>query len=366
MFTEPYLQFRSNTILQYNIAPRPPKGSQAFEHRALIQSRLYDNLREHATYTGILTPGAKKRLTRCIELLIQSAKHQTVIHPTKGYKFPFKVGFMTLTIHSPDRNITQKEAHSTCLEPFLQWVRRVHGCKLYLWKAELQMRGQIHYHITLGTFIHYNDIRKKWNELQQRAGYLNEFHAQYGHYDAPSTEIKSVRKVSNLPGYILKEVTKSYQNANSVHGKVWDCSNNLKESKYYVTVADGDYSQRICKAIDSGEVQAVYTDHCTIFRVINKPAHYLLSQSDKAEYVKLMDSVRTQDVIRVKAVKVEPEFKQPVISKAEYEQTALSIACRTLTAEDLKRESIKKREVKRPNAIDPALLNKWINDFSSN
>ncbi len=296
---EPYLQVRSNTILQYNISPRPPKGSQAFEHRALIQSRLYDQMRENAT----LTPGAKKRLTRCVELLIQSAKHKTCIHPTKGYKFPFKLAFLTLTIHSPDRNVTGKEAHETCLEPFLQWIRRAHGCKLYLWKAELQQRGQIHYHITLDTFIHYNEIRKKWNELQQRSGYLNAFFEQHGHFDAPSTQIKSVKKVQNLSGYILKEITKDYQNGDTVGGKVWDCSINLKQSKYYVTVADQQYSDRICKMIDNGEVQAVYTDHCTIFRVINKPAHVVLSENDKQEYTKLMDEVRTKEIVRVKAVK---------------------------------------------------------------
>lgn len=303
MTIEPYLQFRSNTILQYNIAPRPPKGSQAFEHRSLIQSKLYENLREHATYTGTLTPGAKKRLTKCVEMLIQSAKHKTCVHPTKGYKFPFKLGFLTLTIHSPDRNITAKEAHEKCLEPFLQWIRRVHGCKLYLWKAELQKRGQIHYHITLDTFIHYNEIRLKWNELQQRAGYLDQFYAEKGHYHAPSTQIKSVKKVQNLSGYILKEITKDYQNGDTVGGKVWDCSVNLKKASYYVTIADGEYSHRIAKMIDSGEVQAVYTDHCTIFRVINKPAHTVLTERDKREYIQVMETVHSMEVERVKPLK---------------------------------------------------------------
>jgi hypothetical protein len=199
--------------------------------------------------------------------------------------------------------ITGKEAHSTCLEPFLLWLRRKHKCLMYLWKAELQGRGQVHYHITMDTFVHYVDIQNKWNELQRSAGYLDEYYQAKGHWNAPSCQIKSVKNVKKLSGYIIKEITKNIQNNASIGGKVWDCSTNLKSAKYYTTVVDGDYRERIGRMIDTGEIQAVYTDHCTIFRVINKPANYVLSKNDRKEYNELMESVRSREVERIKPVK---------------------------------------------------------------
>ncbi len=194
LLSEPYLQIRSNSIYQYNLAPRLPVGSLAWQEKREQQLQSINNLREHATYTGTLTPGAKKRLTKAVEFLITSSKHKTVVHPTEGYNMPFKIAFLTLTIHSPERMITGKEAHKTCLEPFLLWLRRKHKCLMYLWKAELQGRGQVHYHITMDTFVHYEQIQKKWNELQQKAGYLDSYYNENGHYNAPSCQIKSVKR----------------------------------------------------------------------------------------------------------------------------------------------------------------------------
>lgn len=313
MFIEPYIQIRSNQIFQYNLIPRLPVSSEIQALRDEKQSKLYQNMIECPTYSGTLKAGAKKRLTKAIEFMVMSTTEKFVLDPATGSYRKFRMSFITLTVYSTDRMIDGKEAHKTVLEPFLQWMRRKHKCFLYLWKAELQKRGQIHYHITSDVFINHKDIRDKWNDLQKKAGYLDSFHQKYGHYNPNSTDVHSVKKIVNLSGYLIKEIVKGFQNNASLGGKVWDCSLNLKSAKYFVTVADGHYQERIAEMIDKNEVQAVYTDHCTIFRVINKPAHVVLSDRDKAEYEQIMYNVRSKEAPKITIVKKEqyilPEYK---------------------------------------------------------
>ena len=293
MFAEPYLQIRSNTIFQYNLAPRIPRSVE-------MKNLLSQHLRQQNTYSGTLTPGAKKRLTKAIEFLMMATKHQTIVNPVTSRSQPFRLSFITLTVSETERNLTGKEAHSKLLEPFLQWMRRVHNVNMYVWKAELQKRGQIHYHITGDTFIHWREIQNKWNELQKNAGYLENFFKKYGHYKPNSTDVHSVRKMHNMGGYLLKEIVKSFQNEKSLGGKVWDCSMNIKASKYYTTIADSCYSDKLELLIKEKKCKFLATDHCTIYRIIDRPAHEVLTDRDKAEFMQHIDNVRGVVAVPVK------------------------------------------------------------------
>ena len=294
------LQFRSNTIYQYNQFIDNPK-------RLISQQLLKENLRNSETYSGLLKPGAKKRLTKAIELLVMSTKDRKIKNPVTGKNQLFRLSFLTLTIYSTDRNISGKEAHKKTLAPFLQWMRRKHNCLLYVWKAELQARGQIHYHLTSDCFIPYKEILNKWNELQRSAGYLDSFYKKYNHWKPNSIDIHSVKKVKNLSGYLIKEVTKNLQNAESIGGKVWDCSQNLKSGSYFTTVADSDYCGRINELIDEGKIEPVYTDHCIIFKMINAQAANVLSKNDRDLYDQKMNEIRTKEIEIIKKVKKEPQ-----------------------------------------------------------
>jgi hypothetical protein len=74
MYSEPYLQVRSNSLYQYNLVPRLPVGSLAWQEKRQQQLLSVQHLQEHATYTGVLTDGAKKRLTKSVENLIMASK----------------------------------------------------------------------------------------------------------------------------------------------------------------------------------------------------------------------------------------------------------------------------------------------------
>lgn len=301
MLLVPYLQIRANSIYSYTVNEDRSYGRS-------IQSLLTENLRLQKTYGGTLTVGGKKRLTKAIDFMVSINKPREIFNPVTRRKQPFQIGFVTLTIYSTDRKIKGKEAHKTCLEPFIKWMRQTHGVKSYIWKAELQKRGQIHYHIMIDQFIHWKALRKKWNELQQRSGYLDTFYNKFGHWDANSVDVHSVKKQRNLSFYLVKEVAKAFQNDKELGGKIWDCSLNIKKAKYFTVVENFAYSY-FDQMIAQKEIRVIPTDHCYIYEFLKQSPTIILSPENMQAYSSYMDTVRNYER--------QPEIKTPVCNKVK-------------------------------------------------
>ena len=207
LYEENRLQIRQNAIIGYTYKEYPTGNSS---YKSKEQKRLMLEARKKA-YTGKLTVGGKKRLTRAIELLCQSIKPKRIYNTTTKKKSTHRLSFITLTIPQKE-TITAKEGYSKVLAPFLKWMRQNHKVNTYIWKVEMQMRKQIHYHITTPAWIPHNEIKDKWNNLCSKAGWVKEYYEKYGHYKPNSTDVHAVRSVKNLSGYLTKEFCKSIQN----------------------------------------------------------------------------------------------------------------------------------------------------------
>ena len=292
------LQVRSNSIISYNQFERFKK----YENK-----NLFSKDRPHNTYTGLLKEATKKRLIKSIELMVMSVANQPkkwAINPATGKSFSFYMNFVTLTVYSTDRNVTSKEAYKTCLAPMLRWLKESQNVKLYIWKAELQQRGQIHYHLTIDSFVDMKKLQIKWNILQQKAGYLESFYVKYGHYNAPSTDIGKTRRIDKMSNYLVKEFTKAYQNVSSVVGKVWDCSLNIKSGNYYTTTLDERYHFILNKLIAEKKISVVYTDQCAIFKMNSIKPFSILNTTDIKEYKSSINDIVNDRVFSKTKVKI--------------------------------------------------------------
>lgn len=115
---------------------------------------------------------------------------------------------------------------------------RKKGLRNYIWKAELQKNGNIHFHLLTDFFISYQIVRDTWNNCQSKLGFISSFELKHGHRDPNSTDVKAVTSINNLAGYLSKymlkptEKTKQQKLTADIDlqrkGKVWDCSLNLK------------------------------------------------------------------------------------------------------------------------------------------
>jgi hypothetical protein len=267
-------------------------------------------------YSGKMTIGARKRMQRAVTLLCQAVKPKWIYNQVSGRYCFHRLTFITLTVSS-SQNITARFAYDHLLSGFLQWLRKSKGVKTYIWKAELQRRGQIHYHITLPDFIHYKEIRREWNKLQKAAGLLDAYAKEHGHFDPNSTDVHDVRQVKNLSSYILKELGKSIDakklrmkkvveslvKAGEIpgeqfekfvdeytgeemftEGKIWDCSNNLSGAKYFSVVMSTHHQDNIDKLIANGDCRIVSGEWWAIMYFNDTSPPDLLKNDEKKKF----------------------------------------------------------------------------------
>lgn len=277
----PYFQIRNKALLYYELPDVQP-------------ARVFKPGIKKA-YSGTVTIGARKRLQQAIDILIQKSPARLVYNPVTQKNFPFTINFITLTF-SCSRFIDGKEGYKNMMKPFLRFMRK-RGAFSYVWKAEFQdekdyqgkykeNRGQLHYHIASNQFIPWNDMRRQWNRLQRKNGYLEEYGLKHGHYNANSTDVHSVYKINDIVAYLSKYMCKEATKV--LDGKVWDSSKDCK-GKRYSTMAVGEQQAKIKEGIRKGDITQINLEHCTIFQVKN-PLDYLTTSQFK-EYLNWRNNV---------------------------------------------------------------------------
>ncbi len=153
--------------------------------------------------SGRLSAKAKQRLTIAIELLIDAAQTKRIWWSDEKRYVSFKVNFITLTLPSKQEH-TDSYIVANMLKPLLRWWRDKNPSLLYIWKAEVQDNGNIHFHLTTNSFIHWRTLRKKWNGIAAKHGYI----ARSKSDDPNSTDVHGVRNIKDLAGYITGYVAK--------------------------------------------------------------------------------------------------------------------------------------------------------------
>jgi hypothetical protein len=253
-------------------------------HRRSWQSLIFRTLGEDViegtqkivqqAYTGELTKSARKKLKESCELLFAIAQERKIENPTTGKSFPFRIGLITLTLSGPQGTRTDRELKKELLEPFLRHFRSK-GLLNYVWKAERQNNGNLHFHILTDFFMDKTYLTNYWNRLQAKMGFIESFHAKYGHRNPASTNVKKVRGKKGMIGYMVKYMLKPAAKKQQLElgreidpktiGKIWDCSLHLKiKNDTAEPIEDWEF-EALNKAEDAGKLKRIETEHCTIY-----------------------------------------------------------------------------------------------------
>lgn len=212
---------------------------------------------------GKISYHARRRINKAISWLLFYSKQKKVYLQSIRKTVQFRINFITLTLSAPQTHSDQ-EIKSKLLNNFLTVFRQKYGAMHYMWKAERQKNGNIHFHIISDTFIHYATLQKEWNRIQETLGYISEFEKKHGHRDPHSTEVKAVRKVKNLKAYFAKYFLKD-DTKNPINGRLWFASKSLlKIPSITASEAEIDFSEVLGKL--SAEPCEIYkTEYSTTF-----------------------------------------------------------------------------------------------------
>jgi len=168
-----------------------------------------------------------KRFKRRADHFAASAKERWLKHPSKDKYMSFYLAFITLTITSRAGIVNSRDGYDKLLAPYLDWLTRTNGVKIFLWCREKQKSGQLHYHLVIDQFIHKQALKDKWNNLLRGNGYLNAYKEHYGNDNPNSTNVRSAYKPSQVGYYMAKYMTKQRRINEDGGARLWGCSENL-------------------------------------------------------------------------------------------------------------------------------------------
>jgi len=191
-------------------------------------------------HNGKVSLVAKRKIKNGLDYMLFLARPKKLPNTRSGKKRTFKLNFITLDISS-DQVHSDQLIKCRILHPFLVEARRKWHIDMYMWKAEKQKNGRIHFHFVTAKYIPWNELRNVWNKHQQTLGYVTayrrdrelwhrdgfrfnpDYAPRWDHaaqkkayqeglrtdWDNPnSVDIHSVHHVVNLKAYFSKEISK--------------------------------------------------------------------------------------------------------------------------------------------------------------
>jgi hypothetical protein len=170
-----------------NLQAKAPKAREVGSH--LLQSGL--------------TQYAKSTIRKSARLLHHSVKGNLA-------------SFITLTYGRDIPSHIEAKKH---LYLFLKRMRRLYGNFMYVWVAENQKRGAIHFHIAANQYVPKELINKHWNEV------VSKWQRSQG-YDVQKLR-PNVKGVEQIGSYMSKYISKE---SGKIGGNMYGISTELRDS----------------------------------------------------------------------------------------------------------------------------------------
>lgn len=250
----PVVQLSKRKILVYNYQinrGRRKEGDQ--ENRECDKSEKFK---------GEISKRTQQKIKTILETWIEAAKEfkKSSLASSKVKKPLFT--FVTLTL-SHKQEHSDNEIKRELLNHFLIWMQRETGVKNYIWKAETQKNGNIHFHIVADSYINHKIIRQKWNTIQNKLGYIDKFEQIHKHTNPNSTDIHSLKNIQNPSAYISKYICKSSE-YRKIKGRVWSCTNTLSSVKKFEFIPDWRFWELLKILKNKEGLFKKEVDYCTI------------------------------------------------------------------------------------------------------
>lgn len=171
---------------------------------------------------GVLSKNQVKTVRKSIENLINYVAIN--YDKKKSIQKQRFVNFVTLTL--PDKQVHHDRVLRKSLSRFMDNMKKSYQVDYYVWKAEPQKNGNIHFHILMDRWVDYKDINRIWNNQLEPLGYLNK------HKNPNSTDVHSLKNIKNATSYMVKYMTKKETDKRPIVGALWGASNELKKMEY--------------------------------------------------------------------------------------------------------------------------------------
>jgi hypothetical protein len=150
-----------------------------------------------------------------------------------------------------------------CLNPFIIELQREYGMRNYIWKAEPQQNGNLHFHLLSQTYIDAIELRLIWLFHVNRLGYVNEFRVNHQKFLANCTDVHYLHKINDVASYVSKYMGKTFT-PRMICGHTWGRSDGLDKLQPYTFTQANDLEEWYWMVYNSTENNRFTNEHCAI------------------------------------------------------------------------------------------------------
>ena len=219
---------------------------------------------------GFLSIATARKIRNMIADWTQSINMGTGWAKKEGMDHGIYLAFATLTLPVKQFH-TDNQLKQDLLNPFIKRLKNDFGVINYVWKAEPQKNGNIHFHLLIDRYIDHRLLLSYWDYSLEFLGYITAYAEQTGSLFPPASHIMRVPKDGSVAEYIAKYLSKAPEvrcslkivdgqrikrvsywtegrqldgtilefEQRPIQGRCWGCSDRLREVKpFSVAVSD--------------------------------------------------------------------------------------------------------------------------------
>ena len=217
-------------------------------------------------YSGTVSKAVSSKIRDRVLLLYYLSSRRRIFNPCLQKDVWFKLSFLTLTL-SASQTVSDSDITRNLLRPFLRHFRYTGEMNNYVWKAEKQKNGNIHYHVISDMFCQYSTILNYWNYQQSRTDMIDRFYLRFGHRMPNSVDIKQVRSETALAKYLSKYFSTPGE---KIEGKTWDCSKALEKFEFPSCIIDTQVGNTVDNLAANYSQGSSQYDYCKVIYMDSK------------------------------------------------------------------------------------------------
>jgi hypothetical protein len=284
------IEFRNNKIISIVDSERNTIG--------YVAERQYFKELGEKKIGGNINTVARRKIERRFEAWYEMLKIYNS-YLTK-YDAKRKLKFVLITLTLPVEQFhSDKYLKLKLLKPFIKKIELDYQAHRWMWRAEKQKNGNIHFHIAIDKYIDKNILNDIYLHYLKSLGYLQIYQQSHPGQNPPALNVTGQKHMYNPVSYLTKYLSKN-AGYDCVDGANWRMSNMLVNMKPFQFYDIDNFENRLRQLVDSKQATIFEDDFFTVYHAKRQTTEKLLSEHIKELKINYYLNLSKQYIVKSK------------------------------------------------------------------
>lgn len=229
------------------------------------QFELMRKGREEKLILSEMSQNSQRKLRRCFGWLVYKVMNQKETATKRLNAIKRHMAVVTLSL-TQDQWSTDEFIKKQCLNPFLTLLRKHHKNLDYVWKAERQQNGRIHFHLILDRYVAWEWLNNAWANILYKNGYMQEWKEGTRTIWPKCVDVRGCSKAKNAYLYLCKYLSKDV-GALGIEGRLWGASYGLVHLGKVEFSLSMDEMEKIEEAVNNTTLIKITSEDFTFYSI---------------------------------------------------------------------------------------------------